>query len=114
MDKATRRQLVRDYKEQKSSAGIFAVRCAPTGEVWVGGSRNIDKQQNGVWFGLRTGGHANRGMQAAWSAHGEAGFAFEVLERIEAEDLTPLGLADRIKARERHWLDALGARKAVG
>ena len=114
MDKQSRRELVRDYKEKKTAAGVYAVRCAPSGDVWVSGSRNIDAQQNSLWFGLKTGGHFNRAMQAAWTAHGEAAFTYEVLERIEAEDMTPLGLADLVKARERHWQAALGAKKAVG
>jgi hypothetical protein len=53
-------------------------------------------------------------MQAAWVAHGEAVFSFEALERLDDEELTPLGRADLIKTRERHWLAALGAKKAVG
>ena len=114
MDKPSRRQAVRDYKERRSVAGVYAVRCAASGEVWVAGSRNIDAQQNSLWFGLKTGGHPNRAMQAAWAAHGPDGFGFEVLERLEAGELTPLGLADLVKARERHWLAALGAAKAVG
>ena len=114
MDKQSRRQAIRDYKERKAAPGVYVVRCAATGEVWVGGSRNLDAQQNSLWFGLRTGGHANRAMQAAWTAHGEAGFSFEELERIDDEDLTPLGRADLIKARERHWQAALGGKKAVG
>jgi hypothetical protein len=114
MDKQSRRQAIRDYKEKKIAPGVYAVRCAASGEVWVGGSRNLDAQQNSLWFGLRTGGHVNRTMQAAWTTHGEASFSFEALERIDDEDLTPLGRADLIKARERHWLAALGAKKAVG
>lgn len=114
MDRTVRRQAVRDFKERKAAAGIYAVRCAASGEAWVGASRNIDAQQNGLWFGLRTGGHPNRTMQAAWAAHGADAFAFEVLERIDREDLTPLGLADLAKAREQHWRTALGAAKAVG
>jgi hypothetical protein len=114
MDKQTRRDLLRDYKERKSTMGVFAVRCAATGEVWTAGSRNIDAQQNSLWFGLRNGGHINRVLQAAWTAHGEAAFSFEVLERIEDETLTPMGQLDLLKARERHWLAALGAKKAVG
>jgi len=114
MDKPTRRELLRDYKEKKTTPGVYAVRCAPTGQVWAAGSRNIDSQENSLRFGLRTGGHPNKAMQAAWAAHGEAGFSFEVLERIEAEELTPLGLADLVKSRERHWLATLGAVKAVG
>jgi len=114
MDKQSRREAIRDWKERKVVAGVYAVRCAPTGEVWVAGSRNLDAQQNSLWFGLRTGGHNNRAMQASWTAHGETAFSFEALERLDDEDLTPLGRADLIKARERHWLAALDAKKAVG
>ncbi|MCW5759040.1 MAG: GIY-YIG nuclease family protein [Phenylobacterium sp.] len=114
MDKTDRRQAVRDFKERRTDAGIYAVRCGPTGETWVAGSRNIDAQQNSLWFGLRSGGHPNKAMQQAWNAHGAEAFAFEVLERIEAGDFTALGLADHVKARERHWLADLDAKKAVG
>lgn len=114
MEKKSRRDLVRDFKERKTAPGVYAVRCTASGEVWVGGSRNIDPQQNSIWFSLKQGAHMNRAMQAAWKAHGEAAFSYEVLERIEAEDMTALGLADLTMARERHWQAALGAKKAVG
>ena len=90
------------------------MRCAPSGEVWVAGAPNVEPQHQRHWFGLRTGGHHNRTMQASWNAHGGEAFSFEVLERLGDEELTPLGRADLIKARERHWLAALGAMKAVG
>lgn len=114
MDNARRRQAARDFKERKSTAGVYAVRCAPTGEVWVAGSRNIEAQQNSLWFGLRAGGHPNKTLQAAWAVHGAEAFGFEVLERIEGEELTPPGLADLVKARELHWRTTLGAARAVG
>jgi hypothetical protein len=114
MDKQSRREAIRDYKERKTQAGVYAVRCAATGEAWVAGAVNVENQKTRHWFSLRMGGHMNKAMQAAWNAHGEAGVGFEILENIEAEELTPLGLADLVKARERHWLAALGAKRAVG
>jgi hypothetical protein len=114
MEKQSRRQAVRDYKERKVQAGVFAVRCGPGGETWVGQSRNIAAQQNPIWFGLRLGSHQNRAMQSAWAAHGPDAFAFEVLEAVDAADLTPLGLDELLKRREKHWLEELGARKAFG
>ena len=113
MDKQSRRQVVRDYKERKVSQGIFAVRCA-TGEVWVGKSRNLEQQQNGIWFGLRSGGYINPAVQAAWTAHGEAAFSFEVLEAIDADDLSAYGRDNLLKDRDDHWRAALGATKLVG
>ena len=114
MDKQSRRQVVRDYKERKVSQGIFAVRCAVTGEAWVGRSRNLEQQKNGIWFGLRAGGHANPALQAAWTAHGEAAFAFEVLETIEADDLSAYARDNLLQDRHTHWRAALGATKIVG
>jgi hypothetical protein len=114
MDKQSRRQVVRDYKERKVSQGIFAVRCAVSGEVWVGQSRNLEQQQNGIWFGLRQGGHPNPALRAAWASHGEAAFAFEVLETITDEKLSAYERANRLKDRDAHWRAQLGAPKIVG
>lgn len=111
MDRTDRRQRVRDYKEQKTAAGIYALRCAAAQAVWVGVSRNIDAQENSVRFVLRMGSHPNRDIQAALRAHGGEAFAYEVLERIDDPDLTPLGLADLLKRRERHWVEALGGKR---
>jgi hypothetical protein len=114
MDRQSRRDAIRDYKERKVSQGIFAVRCAVTGETWVGKSRNLDQQQNGIWFGLRMGGHPNAGLRAAWAAHGEADFAFEVLETIEDEDLGDYARDNLLKDRDAIWRAKLGAAKIVG
>jgi hypothetical protein len=114
MDKLNRRQAARDYKERKVSIGIFAVRCAPTGEVWVGVSRDLAQQQNRVWFGLKTGGHPNPALQAAWTQHGEAAFSFEVLEAAQAEDLSEYERGNLLKARDAHWRAELTASKIAG
>lgn len=114
MDKLSRREAIRDYKDRKPTPGVYAVRCAASGETWVAGAANVETQKTRHWFSLRQGSHMNKALQAAWTAHGEAGLDFEVVETIEAEELTPLGLADLVKARERHWLATLGAKKAVG
>ena len=114
MDKSSRREAIRDFKERAVSRGVFAVRCEPTGQVWVAASRNLDQQQNSIWFGLRAGGYVNREAQAAWNAHGEAAFAFAVLETFDDEALSPHGRADLAKARLAHWLAELGAKKLVG
>jgi hypothetical protein len=107
MDKSRRKDLVREYKEQKARPGIYAVRCTPSGEVWVGKAPDITKRQTSLWFQLGMGGFPNKAMQAAWSTHGEAGFGFEVLEEIDDENalMVPVLLKDR----EAHWRDKLKA-----
>lgn len=114
MDKNSRRDAIRQYKERKVPIGIFAIRCRPTGETWVGASRNLDGQRNSSFFGLRLGSHRNRDMQTAWNAQGgEEAFEFSVVELLEDDELGALGRSSWLKERERHWLAELGARSAI-
>ena len=114
MDKARKREIARAYAERKRVQGVFAVRCAASGEVWVASSRNLDTQKNGVWFMLRMGGHPNKVVQAAWNAHGEDAFTYEIVEELSDEDHTAMGFRDLMKARERDWREALGAGALAG
>ena len=111
MDKARRKDLVREYKERKEQLGVFAVRCEPAGKVWVASTRNLDRQQNRVWFVLRNGGQGNKAMAEAWKAHGEASFRYEILE--EVTDDNPLLLDSLLKDRTVHWLKELSAAPVV-
>lgn len=104
-----RRTLVRDYKDREVEAGIYAIRCAPTGELWIGGTPDLSTRQNGVWFSLRMGGHTSPSLQAAWTLHGEAAFAFEVLEVLDDEGLERLGRASLLVERREHWRASLQA-----
>jgi hypothetical protein len=114
MDKARKREIARAYAERDRSQGVFAVRCAASGEVWVSSSRNLDTQKNSVWFTLRMGGHPNKAVQAAWNVHGEEAFAYEIVEELASGSLTSMGLRDLMKSRERHWREALGAGVLAG
>jgi len=106
-----RKALTRDYRDRKIEAGIYAVRCAATGEAWVGATPDLATRQSGVWFTLRHGTHIEKTLQAAWAAQGEAAFSFERLEAIDDEGLGELGRSSLLKARRDAWIAQLGARK---
>ena len=114
MDKASRRDAVREYKERAPRRGVFAVRCAPTGDVWVSASPNLDKQQNSTWFGLKLGSHPNRALQAAWTQHGEEAFSYEVLAELEPSDASNYVVRADLKAMEAEWRERLNARAVTG
>ena len=100
--KESRKESIRQFKEQKPSVGIYAVRCPATGDVWVGGSRNLGATKNGCWFTLRNGSHREPSLQTAWSAQGESAFEYEVLEELD-EDVQPLVIDDLLKAGKSRW-----------
>ena len=101
-----RKAALAAYKKRKSAAGIYAVRCAATGEAWVGQTLNLETIQNRIWFSLRTGGHPNRELQGAWAAHGADAFAFEPLEQLKEEELAYVRDA-LLKERFIHWRSML-------
>lgn len=107
MHQSERRAAAAAYKETRRAAGIYAVRCAATGEAWVGRSADLAAQQNSLDFQLRHGPN-NKTMLAAWRTHGAAGFRFEILEAAPPE-LTPAGRADFLKRRALHWRELLKA-----
>ena len=111
MDKAQRKAAISEYKKRDDAIGIFAVRCAASGETWVGAALTLDTIKNRIWFGLRIGSAANPEMQRAWSRHGNDSFAFEVLERLDPEE--PTFIRDsQLKERVAHWRAALRAATA--
>ncbi|CAO3437847.1 GIY-YIG nuclease family protein [Azospirillum doebereinerae] len=103
-----RRAAVAAYKEREVSAGVYAVRCAATGQVWVGTAPDVDSIRNRIWFQLRMATSPHRDLQGAWTAHGADSLAFEVLERLDEEPLAYARTA-ALKARLAHWSAALDA-----
>ena len=101
-----RKAVIAAYKKRKSAAGIYAIRCAVSGQAWIGQTLNLESIQNRIWFSLRAGGHSNQELQSAWAAHGAAAFAFEPLERLKDEEL-PYVRDSLLKERAIHWRSTL-------
>lgn len=108
MSKMDRKQAIRDFKEAAVPRGVFAVKCSASGEAWVGLSRNLNAQKNGLWFQLGMGSFRTASLQKAWKEFGEPAFVFEVLEELP-EDTPELVLHDVLKERRAAWAGELGA-----
>jgi frataxin-like iron-binding protein CyaY len=107
MNLQSRKSAIDAYKNRKRAMGIFAVECSATGEIWVGQSRNLDTQQNAIWFALRIGGGRYAALQQAWNDHGASTFSFRALQEL-GEDETAFPDA-RLKALRASWLERLEA-----
>jgi hypothetical protein len=97
----------------KRSAASPAGESGGEGKVWLGVSRNLDSQQNSIWFSLRHGGSPNREIQAAWKARGEDAFAFDEVEEIDVEELSAYLVNQRLQERLKHWCAELDAGRVV-
>ena len=108
MTPADRKALINDYKDRETVAGVFAVICSATGRVWVGQSRHIDTQQNGLWFSLKLSSSPFKSLQKEWNDHGADNFRFEQLDRL-SPDLSDMARNDELKRRAALWIARLDA-----
>ncbi|HVN93578.1 MAG TPA: GIY-YIG nuclease family protein [Terracidiphilus sp.] len=106
--KEARKEAIRQFKEQKPDAGIYAVRCTVTGRLWVGATKNLDATKNRVWFCLRNGLSLDKPPQDEWDANGELAFQYEIVDRFD-KDLHPLEVDELLKKKLAHWATKLGA-----
>ncbi len=104
-----RKAAVAAYKERKSACGIYALRCGPSGEVWVGYAADMEKIRNRLDFTLRSGATPHRSLLEACRAHGVEAFAFEVLEARAEEGEPGFARDSWRKARLAFWREELGA-----
>ena len=102
-----RKAALATYKERKTLAGVYRVRCDATGQCWVGKAPNIETIENRIWFSLKHPGISFVPLRENWNAHGAEAFTFEVLEYVDEE--SDLARATVLKERLAHWRDHLDA-----
>lgn len=108
MNKEVRKAQLAAYKERKTAAGIFAIRCTASGEAWVGSAPDLATIANRHWFTLRQGQHRQRDLQQAWTAHGETAFAFAIVEAFADDGSAPASFS-AVRDRVQHWAAQLDA-----
>ena len=110
MSNDRRKEMLREYKQTPQRAGVFAISCGE--RRWTGTSRNLEKQQNSLWFQLRMGNYPNTELQKSWDNAGDASFTYEILE--EVKDDNALIIDELLKEREAAWRKELNAGKVAG
>jgi hypothetical protein len=79
-----KRELKREYKETKVTAGIFQIRNLKNGKVFLETTPNL-KTVNGQLFMLGMKSHPNKQLQQEWNEMGETSFVIETLEIVDEE-----------------------------
>ncbi|MBN2184917.1 MAG: GIY-YIG nuclease family protein [Candidatus Krumholzibacteriota bacterium] len=103
----SRKEIKREYKERKGSAGVFQVKNTENGKVLLGSSLNLEGPLNAHQFMLTTGSHRNKELQKDWNEYGPDKFVFEVLEVVEVKDAPGFNLSDELTLLEQIWIERL-------
>jgi hypothetical protein len=99
-----RKALIREYKAKRRPMGIFQVRNALSGKVFLGSTVDLPSMLNRQRSQLQMGAHPNRPLQADWRAHGPDVFAFEVLDTLTPSDEAGYDPAADLRTLEAMWL----------
>lgn len=103
----SRRDIKREYKERKKSAGIFQVKNTVNGKVLLGSSLNLDGPLNSHRFMLTIGKHRNEMLQKKWNEYGADKFVFDILEVVKVKDDPTFNERDELTLLEEIWLEKL-------
>ncbi|RDJ27216.1 GIY-YIG nuclease family protein [Bosea caraganae] len=108
MNREDRKAAVAAYKDRKAAVGIYAVRCSATDQQWAGSAPDLATIWNRLCFTLRQGVSPHRSLQDAWTEHGAERFAFDILERLDDEQLAH-GRDRILRDRRAYWCATLPA-----
>ncbi len=94
-----KKELKEKYKELKPDMGVYAYKCLPTGNVYLGVSQNVNAEINKTTFQLNFGGYVqSANLQSDWEKYGQSGFEISVLERLEyGKDASKTDYADDLQ-----------------
>ncbi len=101
-----KRELIMQYKEIKTEAGVYQIRNKINGKILVVSTPNI-KTINGKKFELNMGSSKYKLLQDEWNKFGEDSFEFELLEKLEKKEDVFQDIKEELKKLESKWLDKL-------
>ncbi len=107
MNKPSRKDLKREYKEKTRIPGIFQIKNHKNGKVLLGSSLNIDGPLNAHEFMLYSGSHRNRDLQSDYKTFGAEAFSFDVLAVVESSNKSGFNIEAELQTLEQLWLDEL-------
>jgi alkanesulfonate monooxygenase SsuD/methylene tetrahydromethanopterin reductase-like flavin-dependent oxidoreductase (luciferase family) len=104
---ATRKELIRAYKETPRPMGVYRVFNHANGKSLVGAWRDVRARLNRQEAELKYGIHPNQALLADWKALGKDAFLFEILDTLEPSDEPNYDAKEDLEVLEALWLEKL-------
>jgi len=102
-----KKELIKEYKNQKHPAGLFAVKNTPENKMFIGTSLNLPAKIRGVTFELELGSHAYHNLAEDYERLGKDQFEIFVLDEIEVKDETERELKKELESLGQMWVEKL-------
>ena len=109
-DRARRRELTEEYRQNPPEAGIYQLVNTRTGRIFLGSAVNLPSVCSKLEFSQRTGtvSALDRKLWADLTEYGADAFTFEVLEVLDVSpNATPASIRDDLATLEVLWREKL-------
>jgi hypothetical protein len=109
-DKATRKELKAQYRENPPEAGVYRITNTATGRVLFGSSTNLPSVSNKLDFAKTTNlpGAMDQRLRKDIATHGIDAFTFDILEVLEPQPAqTSAELRADLAVLEALWREKL-------
>ncbi|NLL98128.1 MAG: GIY-YIG nuclease family protein [Tepidanaerobacter sp.] len=105
MDKKRRKELLEQYKQIKTYIGIIQIKNNVNGKIFIDTCSNLKNRWFTLKWNLDMGRHPNSKLQKDWNELGQDAFAYEVLEKKEADKVDDIRW--ELKKMKKKWLEKL-------
>lgn len=113
MDKERKREIISEYKQRKTTGGIYKVTNTANGRYLLKAEVDLQSFQNRFDFAQNMKGCLHPKMQKDHKEYGSEVFVLEFLEEVEKkEDESTMGFKDRLKRMEEAWAEKFDKEKA--
>lgn len=83
MKNEKRKQVIYEYKEKKTTGGVYKITNIETGKSLIKGEIDLKSMENRFNFSVSINSCINPKLQSDWKKYGPKSFKFEILEEIE-------------------------------
>ena len=105
MDKKTRKDLKREYRQNHPAMGVYQIRNTKNDKVFIASTPNIPGAINGGKVQLNAGSHPNKKLQSEWREIGGESFSFEILDELTATEGPDHDYRADLAFLEEFWLE---------
>lgn len=83
MDEKRKKELREEYKNSKSSMGVYQIKNIITEKAYIGITQDLKGTMNGNSFKLDSGFFKNRELQSEWQVYGRDQFEISILAELD-------------------------------
>lgn len=113
MSKDQKRQIANEYKQKKTTGGIYKVTNIANGRYILKAEVDLQSFQNRYDFSIKMNSCLLPKLQKDFNEFGAGTFTLEFLEEVEKkEEESSMGFKDRLKRLEEVWAEKFDPEKA--